>query len=86
MGGSMKKNLMYLNPLTGTYQLMKDVRDGMKMPDMPRPEEPQEPVTVEDDSREVEAARLRQAKKKGRASTLLAADYNSGAAKRLLGE
>lgn len=85
MGGS-AKNLMYLNPLTGTYQLLKDVKDGLKTPDMPQPEAVEEPVTVEDDSRAVQAARLRQAKKKGRASTILAGDYASGAAKRLLGE
>lgn len=85
MGGSAKK-LMYLDPFTGTYQLLKDVKNGLKTPDMPQPQETVEPVTVEDDSRAVQAARLRQAKKKGRASTILAGDYASGAAKRLLGE
>lgn len=87
MGGS---TTGILNSLFNPIQQAKDIVNGLK----PRKydtaqEEKPTPQVVEDNTKAVEQERLRNAKKQGRASTILAGDWRAsgnGAGKRLLGE
>lgn len=87
MGGSTKD---FLNSMLNPIQQVKDVVTGLKGSkyDTAQEEKPT-PQMVEDNTKAVEEERLRNAKKQGRASTILAGDWrasSTGAGKRLLGE
>jgi len=84
MGGGTAR---LMNPFTAPFEIFKQVKNMMKTPEVPQETEQEvKPTVVEDTSRAVEQEHLRQQRKRGRASTVLAGDYRSGAAKRLLGE